>query len=85
MSFLKLYLIPETVSIPLFYFKVIFYLCGMIQLTLPNTRSIYVNPKHIVSIEPSEGGLSKSRIYFLSRDFHVVESPDEIMARINNK
>jgi uncharacterized protein YlzI (FlbEa/FlbD family) len=79
---------PETVPEspdPLFYFKVISYLCGMIQLTLYNSRSIYVNPKHIVSIEPSEGGSTKSRIYLVNRDFYVVESPDEIMFRIINK
>jgi uncharacterized protein YlzI (FlbEa/FlbD family) len=79
---------PETVPEspdPLFYFKVISYLCDMIQLTLTNTRSIYVNPKHIVSIEPSEVGSTKSRIYLVNRDFYVVESPDEIMFRINNK
>jgi uncharacterized protein YlzI (FlbEa/FlbD family) len=58
----------------------------MIQLTLPNSRSVYVNPKHIVSIEPSEGGSStKSRIDFINQYIHVVESPDEIMTKINNQ
>jgi uncharacterized protein YlzI (FlbEa/FlbD family) len=53
----------------------------MIQLTLPNAKIIYVNPKHIVCIEPSEGS-SRSKIYFVNRDFYVLESPDEIMYRI---
>jgi hypothetical protein len=55
----------------------------MIRLTFPNTKIVYVNPKHIVCIEPSEGS-SRSKIYFVNRDFYVLETPDEIMSKINN-